>query len=95
MITIDSYVTITDNEMDMHKLDDEWVVVDKNQEKVAVMNETAFFIWQAIQKETRIEVRELYCRICGKFPEVDRIQIERDVLEVVNLMLIEQLLYEL
>ena len=95
MININSCVSITQNEFESNKLDDEWIIVDKNQEKVAIMNETAFLVWSCVKRKRTIFVHELCSNILDKFPEEDKKQIECDVIEIINLMVQEQLLYEL
>ena len=95
MINVNSYVAITNNEVDLHKLDDEWVVVDKNQEKIAVMNESAFFVWEYIRKKGKIKIQELFCGMSNQYSDIDKAQIEYDIVEIVDLMIREQLLYEL
>jgi hypothetical protein len=95
MININSNVSVINNEIELHKLDDEWVIVDKNQEKVAIMNETAFFVWSCVKRETQISIQELCCIMSSNYPELDRLEIERDLVEIVNVMVEEQLLYVL
>jgi len=95
MLNFYSSVSVTNNEIEIHKLDDEWVFVDKKQEKVAIMNETAFFVWKCVEEATQICTQELCCIVSSNYPELDKLEIERDIVEIVNMMLEEQLLYVL
>ena len=95
MINVNSHVSITNNEIELHKLDDEWVVVDEKQEKVAVMNESAFLIWDCIRKKGKIKIQELCSIMSNQYSEIGKVQIECDIVEIVDLMIRERLLYEL
>ena len=94
MISINSCVSSVGNEADVYNLDDEWVVVDKTQEKTVIMNETAFMLWDIVRSTKGITMKDICNKMFDEFPEVDESRLQEDILEALNLMLQESLLYE-
>lgn len=95
MINRDNYVYISSMDTELYNLEDEWVLIDKTQEKVAIMNETAFVLWECIRSVSKIKIKELYNIIKAKYKDVDRTQLEQDVNDTIDLLLKENFIYEI
>lgn len=95
MATYNSQVCVASKRIEIYELDDEWVIMDLEQEKVAIMNETAFFIWDYLRKNSIVRVEDLCHIIAIKHQERESKQIASDVIDTINLLIYEQFICEI